>query len=185
MGVTLDSQSTLQINHTYVQNLYSSYVAQWDKTWKTPKMHLQGIKGIPATVQHGIGNGGNDEPGLRYKNPEDFHLILSGRVGLKSKNNLWHLSYTKMQGKGQYLSPREWGKDPFFTFIPRERNEGLQHVDAISSYYQHSFDQKPIQLYPFLGVYFLPDASMPSGINMRYPVTHKSTWGQGTMQKSG
>ena len=26
--------------------------------------------------------------------------------------------------------PREWGRDPFYTFLPRERNEGLGDVHA-------------------------------------------------------
>jgi hypothetical protein len=26
--------------------------------------------------------------------------------------------------------PREWGKEPFYTFLPRERNEGLGNVHA-------------------------------------------------------
>lgn len=28
--------------------------------------------------------------------------------------------------------PREWGKEPFYTFMPRERNEGLGNVHAIN-----------------------------------------------------
>ena len=27
--------------------------------------------------------------------------------------------------------PREWGRDPFFTFLPRERNEGFGDVSAL------------------------------------------------------
>ncbi|MFO7826829.1 MAG: hypothetical protein R6V72_23045 [Cyclobacterium sp.] len=159
VDITLKDQANLQLNHTYVQNIYSSFLAQWDKSWNIPDSNLKAITGLQTSFQHGIGNGGNEEVDLRYKNPEDYHLILSGRIGLRSKQNLWHLNYTKMQGKGRYLSPREWGRDPFYTFIPRERNEGLGHVDAISTFFQHSLAQKPLQLYTFMGVYFLPDAA--------------------------
>lgn len=27
--------------------------------------------------------------------------------------------------------PREWGREPFFTFLPRERNEGFGDVHAL------------------------------------------------------
>ena len=157
MKLNLKAASTLLLNHTLVQNIYSAYLAQWDKTWELPKSALKGITGLQATVQHGIGDGGNEETGLRYKNPDDFHGILSGRIGLKSKRSLWHLNYTKIQGNGRYLSPREWGKDPFYTFIPRERNEGLEHVDAVTTYFQQDFPEKSLQLYTYMGLFFLPD----------------------------
>ncbi|WP_439484005.1 hypothetical protein [Cyclobacterium plantarum] len=156
---TLKDNANLQFNHTFVENIYSSFLAQWDKSWNIPDSNLKAITGIQASIQHGIGNGGNEEVDLRYKNPEDFNWIVSGRMGLQSRRNLWHLNYTKIQGKGRYLSPREWGRDPFYTFIPRERNEGLGHADAISTYFQHSLAQKPLQVYTFMGLYFLPDAA--------------------------
>ena len=28
--------------------------------------------------------------------------------------------------------PREWGKEPFYTFLPRERNEGLGNIHAFT-----------------------------------------------------
>ncbi|GEO21849.1 hypothetical protein [Cyclobacterium qasimii] len=155
--LNLKPASTLLLNHTLVNNIYSTYLAQWDKNWKLPNSALQGITGLQATVQHGIGNGGNEDIALRYKNPADFHWILSGRIGVKSKKSLWHVNYTKMQGNGRYLSPREWGKDPFYTFISRERNEGLGQVDAVTTYFQQAFPEKALQLYTYFGLYFLPD----------------------------
>lgn len=157
LDLQLQPGSSLLLNHTLVQNIYSTYLAQWDQTWELPLPQVQGITGLQATVQHGIGEGGNEEIALRYKNPEDANWILSGRIGLQSKKTQWHLNYTKMQGNGRYLSPREWGKDPFYTFIPRERNEGMEQVDAVSTYFQQAFPEKSLQLYSYLGLYFLPD----------------------------
>jgi hypothetical protein len=44
----------------------------------------------------------------------------------------WHYSvnYNRITAEGRYLFPREWGRDPFFTFMPRERNEGFGDVHA-------------------------------------------------------
>ena len=161
LKVNLKSASSLLLNHTLVQNIYSAYLAQWDKNWDLPQSTMQGITGLQATVQHGIGDGGNEEIGLRYKNPADFHWILSGRIGLKSKKSIWHVNYTKIHGSGRYLSPREWGRDPFYTFIPRERNEGLGRVDAVTTYFQHAFPEKSLRLYTQLGLFFLPDPADP------------------------
>ncbi|MDN3687373.1 hypothetical protein [Cyclobacterium jeungdonense] len=157
LKINLEPSSTLLLNHTLVQNIYSTYLAQWDKTWELPDSSVKGITGLQSIVQHGIGDGGNEEIALRYKNPEDFNWILSGRIGLKSKRSLWHVNYTKMGGNGRFLSPREWGKDPFYTFIPRERNEGLESVDAVTTYFQHAFPEKSLQAYSYLGIYYLPD----------------------------
>ena len=44
----------------------------------------------------------------------------------------WQLNYTRITAHGRYLMPREWGRDPFFTFLPRERNEGAGDVHAAS-----------------------------------------------------
>lgn len=161
LKLNLNSASTLLLNHTLVNNIYSTYLTQWDKNWELPHSNLQGFSGLQGIIQHGIGDGGNEDISLRYKNPEDLNWILSGRLGIKSKRNLWHVNYTKMQGNGRFLSPRAWGKDPFYTFIPRERNEGLGQVDAISTYFQHVFPTNPLQLYSYLGVYFLPDPADP------------------------
>jgi hypothetical protein len=42
----------------------------------------------------------------------------------------WQLNYTRIIAHGRYLMPREWGRDPFFTFLPRERSEGAGDVHA-------------------------------------------------------
>jgi hypothetical protein len=47
-----------------------------------------------------------------------------------SKNNL-SLSYTNIGKQGRFLFPREWGREPFYTFMPRERVEGNGDVKAI------------------------------------------------------
>lgn len=165
----LQAGSSLRLNHTLVQNIYSSYQAQWDQTWELPQTQVQGITGLQTTYQHGIGQGGNEEIAFRYKNPDDAHWILSGRIGLKSKKSLWHLNYTKMQGEGRYLSPREWGRDPFYTFIPRERNEGMGQVDAVNTYFQQTFPEKSLQAYTYLGLYFLPDPADARGNKYAIP----------------
>jgi hypothetical protein len=49
------------------------------------------------------------------------------------KKNWWDLSlnYNRILDDGRYLMPREWGRDPFYTYLPRERNEGSGDVHAI------------------------------------------------------
>jgi hypothetical protein len=42
----------------------------------------------------------------------------------------WQANYTRITADGRYLMPREWGREPFYTFLPRERNEGAGDVHA-------------------------------------------------------
>lgn len=77
---------------------------------------------------------------LTQKNETDVNLLYtqygakSMSFGFKSKIAFknWHysLNYNRITAEGRYLFPREWGRDPFFTFMPRERNEGFGDVHA-------------------------------------------------------
>jgi hypothetical protein len=39
---------------------------------------------------------------------------------------------SRIADANRYLMPREWGRDPMFTFLPRERNEGFADVRAVN-----------------------------------------------------
>lgn len=41
------------------------------------------------------------------------------------------INYTRKTADGRYLMPMEWVRDPRFTFMPRERNEGFGDVHAM------------------------------------------------------
>ncbi|MBL7918140.1 MAG: hypothetical protein JNM96_07060, partial [Bacteroidia bacterium] len=67
------------------------------------------------------------------------------------------LNYTHITGDGRYLMPREWGKEPFYTFMPRERNEGLGNVHAfLIKTSVNSFNDK-LKTGIGYGYYSLPD----------------------------
>lgn len=149
---------SFEFNHTYVQNISSTFLTQFQRDWKMANSKKM-ISGLQILFQHGIQNGGNVNTALRYKDPYDENWIVGARVGMKSPKATWHLNLTHIGGKGRYLSPREWGKDPFFTFIPRERNEGFSEVTALTAYYERRWGQKGLLLYGHAGLHFLPRAN--------------------------
>jgi hypothetical protein len=57
-------------------------------------------------------------------------MTFGGRIGLKTEK--WDVSanFNHITDHGRYLMPREWGRDPFFTFMPRERSEGVGNSTA-------------------------------------------------------
>jgi hypothetical protein len=60
--------------------------------------------------------------------PSEASWAFSGRLRNVLGKFRWQLNYTRITAHGRYLMPREWGRDPFFTFLPRERNEGAGDV---------------------------------------------------------
>lgn len=64
-------------------------------------------------------------------------VMGSGRMAGRWKQHILMLNYTRITGHGKFLMPREWGREPFYTFIPRERLEGAGDVHALSLGYEY------------------------------------------------
>jgi hypothetical protein len=112
-----------------IENVMSTTFAQAD--WQ----HLAADKtlwsvGVQALAQQGIGQGGNALPELAYTSPEARAYTAGAKIGWKKQAWDVQAAYNRITAHGRYLFPREWGRDPFFTFMPRERNEGLGDVHA-------------------------------------------------------
>ena len=89
-------------------------------------------QGIMYIHQDAINNGGNANQNKTYINKDAQSNVISAQFGIKNKKVNTSINYTHITGDGRYLMPREWGKEPFYTFMPRERNEGFGNVHAFS-----------------------------------------------------
>jgi hypothetical protein len=159
--------SKIHFSNTIAQNISSTYWLAWEKNRKVESGTW--IWGFQTGYQHGVGDGGNANPELRYKMPEDKNYSISGRIGWKNSRWTTHLNYTHVGGQGRWLSPREWGKDAWFTFIPRERTEGYQQVDAWVGYGEYRLEKIQTSIYAHLGFYRLPDLSDAPGNKYNFP----------------
>ena len=157
----------LNFSNTLAQNLFSNY---WFGIESSKPMKAGSvIWGFQSGFQRGVGNGGNSDPNLRYKNPGDRNYAFSGRLGWKNSRWITHLNYTHVDGSGRWLSPREWGKDAWYTFIPRERNEGYESVKAFVGYGEYIFEKIQLSLYTHLGFHWLADLSNPLANKYNFP----------------
>lgn len=163
----IGSDAKVHFSNTIAQNLFSTYWSSFEKNKKVESGIL--TFGLQMGLQHGLGNGGNANPELRYKEPGDRNYVLSGRLGWKNSNWTTHLNYTHVGGSGRWLSPREWGKDAWYTFVPRERNEGFESVDALVGYGEYRFDKIPILLYGYLGFHWLSDTKNTAANKYNFP----------------
>lgn len=139
-----------------VDNIFNSFLLQSDFKHKLASGSTI-IGGLQMVRQSAVGNGGNDNPLQAYKMPGTQAMTFGGQLGLQHGNGTTTLAYNRITKEGRYLMPREWGRDPFFTFMPRERNEGYGDLHAIVGKYAHNFPNKRIKASAAFGYFKLPD----------------------------
>ncbi|MFD1095753.1 OprD family outer membrane porin [Salegentibacter chungangensis] len=90
--------------------------------------------------QNKIGEGGNEIDSLSY-----FRANSSDVLGMKLKYK-WpedqasvSLAYDRILPHGQFIFPREWGREFLFSFQKRERSEGTADNHALVMYYEDVF----------------------------------------------
>ena len=111
--------------------------------------------------QDALNNGGNDDPAKRYIEKGAAAMTFGASAGWKNRHWETSLNYNRITAHGRYLMPREWGRDPFFTFMPRERNEGFGDVHAFMGKINYTPQGSRLKT-SFSGGYFkLPDINKP------------------------
>ena len=143
-------------------------------------------QGLMYFRQDVVNNGGNANQSLTYMNKGAQSNVLSARIGLKRKNLDINFNYTHITGDGRYLMPREWGRDPFYTFMSRERNEGAGNVHAANTNITYISKNKNLKSTIAYGYYRMPSVSntrlnkygMPSyhQINISTAYSFKRFW---------
>lgn len=142
---------SVKLWNVYVENVFNTSQIQFDTkqgNW---------VWGIQYTEQHAIKDGGNEDSSKTYFDPKQMSRVISTKLGWENKQWKTSLNYTRITGEGRYLMPREWGRDPFYTFMPRERNEGLGDVHAMVGKVSYSMDEFPLKTSISYGVFKLPD----------------------------
>lgn len=132
-GVTQSVHRTLSLKawHVMAENIFHSTLLQAD--WKWPITSQRNwVVGAQAIRQWAIGHGGNPNAQQTFMARGASAQTFGFRGGLEDKRWNLTLNYNRITDQGRYLMPREWGRDPFFTFLPRERSEGLANADIVA-----------------------------------------------------
>jgi hypothetical protein len=148
---------TLQAWHMYVHNIFNTTMLQADiKHPLGDKGQL--LLGMQWIEQFRSGDGGNVLQELRYV--QDKQSGSFGAMAGWEKNQFkTTLAFNRISDKGRFLMPREWGRDPFYTFMARERNEGLANANALVSTFSYKFPKTGIKTNLSMGYFDLPDAA--------------------------
>ena len=166
---------SLRFSHTYAANLFATYWATFEKTSKNTLGTW--ASGIQSGMQHGLGDGGNSDSQKQYKNPSELNFAVSAKLNWKKGPWETQLSATQVGGKGRWLSPREWGKDAWYTFIPRERNEGFETVTAAVGYVSYRLVEIGMQVYTYAGIHILPDPLDAAANKYNFPSYRQHNFG--------
>lgn len=132
LGITHQTTKNLKLQawNQYVDNIFNTSMlqAEYKCSSKNKSKIFFGFQGI---FQSALNNGGNFDASRTYINKNAKAFTYGAKIALVKTRYETSLNYNRITSIGRYLMPREWGRDPFFTFMPRERNEGLGDVHAI------------------------------------------------------
>jgi len=150
-----NESSKLSAWNYFIENVSNTSMLQWNQDFdlKTHKIKY----GLQFFSQNAVKDGGNPDPTKAYMAANSTSTVLGAMLGLTKKQSSWTLNYTRITKDGRFQFPREWGRDPFFTFLPRERNEGLGGVHAVSGTFSRNIASKNLLFDVGLGKYILPD----------------------------
>jgi hypothetical protein len=136
-----------------IENVSNTAFFQWNHTFAGRKIYY----GLQLISQKALNFGGNTDQTKTYIAVGSKSLVLGSSLGLIWQKNNVNINYSRITEKGRFQFPREWGRDPLFTFLQRERNEGLGDVHAFTSNFSKSLANKKLQLDIGAGKYVLPD----------------------------
>ena len=140
----------------HTENVFNSALVQVDAGNRDAKWSLSGM----AIKQDAARHRGQTNDSLLFMPASEGSWAFSGRLRNVLGRFRWQLNYTRITAHGRYLMPREWGRDPFFTFLPRERNEGAGDVHAASLNLIWR-TEKGLRLQLDGGIYRLPEIADP------------------------
>lgn len=146
----------LRLWEQFVENIFNTSLLQVDAEKK-----LEGQTKYLASLQYvhqvKVADGGSSEKSQGYFQSTTPAQVISAMTGIKSAQFDASFNYTRIFKKARYLMPREWGREPFFTFMPRERNEGFGDVHAFVIKTAYNFSKAGLKTSLQAGHFLLPD----------------------------
>ncbi len=158
LGVQNESVKNLKtlVFTQYVENIFNTSLLQFDYKYDL-NTNSKLLFGFQTIYQTALNNGGNSDQGKSYFNKNANSQTFGGKLGWKNQTLEVTVNYNRITDKGRYLMPREWGRDPFYTFLPRERNDGFGDVTAFMTKISYYGPKKTFKAYIGAGHYEMPD----------------------------
>ncbi len=152
----LNKNITLHGWNVFTANIFNTAMLQTDFSFSLKKNNTI-FAAAQFVRQNSVNNGGNEVAEKTYFEKGGKAITFGARTGWKNKQWEVSINYNRITANGRYLMPREWGREPFFTFMPRERNEGFGDVHAIMGKINYNIPKIRIKTSLSGGYYKLPD----------------------------
>lgn len=137
---------TIDAWNYYVDNVSNTFL--FEPTYKVSDFTFKSM----LILQQRIGDGGNLDPLLRYMTDEKASYFGLRAERKKGRHTL-QLNFSRIGDSGRLLLPREWGREPFYTFQRRTRVEGLSDVTSLMAKWQMDWsgENRDMRLFATLG----------------------------------
>jgi hypothetical protein len=170
LGITrqFGANTKIQVWNHFVENIFNTAFIQADYVRPLKNGHKL-LTGIQFTHQDALANGGNDDASKTYMMPGGQSNVVSAQVGWQQKGWQALVAYTRVTEDGRFLFPREWGREPFYTFMSRERLEGSGDNQALTSRVSWQNSSKKLRLEAAYGHFYLPDVKNASLNKYAFP----------------
>lgn len=145
----------IQAWNTYIENIMNTSLLQSEFHFPVNEKN-NFVSGIQYIYQSSAGTGGNKEESRRYYDYGNNTWVMGTRLGYETPVWKTNLNYLHIASHGRFLMPREWGREPFYTFLARERNEGLGGVNAWTINNEFITKNRQLTLGLSYGQYYLP-----------------------------
>lgn len=151
-----NQQATVRLWNQWVENIFNVAMAEVDASLyqgENGKLTLS----TQFIRQDAVHEGGSVDPAHAYLVRGSGSNAFGMKVQWTQQNLDCIWAYTRITSKDRTLLPREWGREPFYTFLSRERNEGYGDVHAFMFRSDQHFRKKRLRVSEGLGYYRLPD----------------------------
>lgn len=165
-------QMKFQLWNQYVDRMFNTSMVQADYQLALKNSSFCKV-GIQSIFQSAVNEGGNSNKAKTYFDKGAKSFTYGARLAYGKSNFEASLNYNRITTLGRYLMPREWGREPFFTFMPRERNEGLSDVHAFLLRGNYNVVPWRLKTSLALGYYKLPDV-----LNVKFNKYGMPSYGQ-------
>ncbi len=153
----LSPHVTLSAWNYLIDNVSNTAFIQTDWEYPLSIADLKWKMAAQIIRQDAVGDGGNADATKSYMDKGSESWVWGGRLGIASAQSQVLLNFTRITADGRFTFPREWGRDPLFTFLQRERNEGAGDVTAVSMNLSHDMLKQALQTQVGVGYYKMPD----------------------------
>lgn len=139
-------RTTSQVWNYFNENVFNlSYAKSELELPVKDKWNL--LAGVEGFYQTAVNDGGNEDQLKSYILKGESTYGYGARLGVNKNRHRLSFNYLGISENGRFLFPREWGREQFFTTLPRERYEGSGSVNAYMAKYTYEIPEKGWEFY--------------------------------------